>query len=205
MSEATSEGPGPDVEVIDLTGLSDSSEEEEDQDEEGENEDEERSEGDGSDTGLSSEVEVLVNETSRARLHDAIATVSEERLRRLVSSMVDVIPDVEEMLTRELITLKRKTRDMVPRWEMCCQCDEEFDMAERREDEECAFHPGELEVDEEGFPDHDEDCHGPMDTPENRRNFPENFTWTCCGWTSSSEGCVHGVHKAAVARKKRRI
>ncbi|EEB87969.1 hypothetical protein MPER_14459, partial [Moniliophthora perniciosa FA553] len=26
----------------------------------------------------------------------------------------------------------------------------------------------------------DEDCHGPMDTEENRKEFPENFKWSCC-------------------------
>ena len=51
-------------------------------------------------------------------------------------------------------------------------------------------HNGECECDEEGFVDWDEDCHGPMDTPENRKEYPENFVWTCCGESlGESRGC----------------
>jgi hypothetical protein len=64
---------------------------------------------------------------------------------------------------------------------------------------------GELELDEESFADWDEDCHGPMDTKENRTQYPENFVWSCCGEDGRSTGCVHGEHTTASARKKRHI
>lgn len=60
---------------------------------------------------------------------------------------------------------------------------------------------GELEVNEEEFADHDENCHGPMDTPENRRDFPEGFTWTCCEADGASLGCEVSQH---VSRNKKR-
>ncbi|GLB44898.1 hypothetical protein LshimejAT787_1802350 [Lyophyllum shimeji] len=129
-------------EVIDLTGLSDSSEEEED--DEDESGDEEHTESSSS-RDEDDDIEVPVDGTSRASLHEAIARVSEQRLRQIVAQLVDTFPAVEGALTRELVTLKRKPYDVVPRWETCSNCDEEFDMSTRREEEECMFHPGELE------------------------------------------------------------
>jgi hypothetical protein len=39
-----------------------------------------------------------------------------------------------------------------------------------------------LEVDfDSGFwADHDEDCHGSIDTDEMRKEFPDGFIWDCC-------------------------
>jgi hypothetical protein len=55
-------------------------------------------------------------------------------------------------------------------------------------------HPGELEVDWDGdcWPDHDENCHGPIDTNSNRREFPENFIWSCCEKPGDESGCEKG-------------
>lgn len=39
---------------------------------------------------------------------------------------------------------------------------------------------GNVEVDVDQFADHDEKCHGPMDTDENRRDFPEGLHWNFC-------------------------
>eukprot|EP00282_Hemiselmis_andersenii_P012079 CAMPEP_0114117398 /NCGR_PEP_ID=MMETSP0043_2-20121206/5012_1 /TAXON_ID=464988 /ORGANISM="Hemiselmis andersenii, Strain CCMP644" /LENGTH=184 /DNA_ID=CAMNT_0001209787 /DNA_START=31 /DNA_END=586 /DNA_ORIENTATION=+ len=41
-------------------------------------------------------------------------------------------------------------------------------------------HDGELEVDDDAWPDHDERCHGTIDSNSMRREFPENFIWSCC-------------------------
>lgn len=60
---------------------------------------------------------------------------------------------------------------------------------------------GELDVNEEEFPDHDEACHGPMDTPENRRDHPQGFTWSCCDENGRHPGCEVGQH---VPRTKKR-
>lgn len=51
------------------------------------------------------------------------------------------------------------------------------------------FHPGEVEEDEESWPDHDERVHGRIDTKQNRRDYPEGFVWTCCGGGLTSPGC----------------
>ncbi|KIM39375.1 hypothetical protein M413DRAFT_198496 [Hebeloma cylindrosporum] len=185
-----------DVEVIDLT-LSDSSEE---------NESDQEEEESGSEHGSeTSEIEITLNEDTRAQLQKAIATVSETRLRDLLRVLVQSDIALEATLTRELVTLKRGTQDIVPRWESCANCSEEFDINTIRENAECVFHPGEMLVNEESFVDWDSDCHGPMDTAENRSQYPENFTWTCCDKDGQSSGCVRGEHRPAVARKRKRL
>ena len=58
-------------------------------------------------------------------------------------------------------------------------------------DEEDRLHPGKLEVDYDGWPDHDERCHGPIDTKANRREHPDGFVWSCCGAQGTfAEGCT---------------
>ncbi|KAI0649310.1 hypothetical protein C8Q79DRAFT_506303 [Trametes meyenii] len=84
---------------------------------------------------------------------------------------------------------------MVPRWVVCANCDEEFDAGSERDPEECCYHTGDLEVDEESFVDWDEDVHGPMDTRSNRRQLPENFIWSCCERDGRQEGCVSAEHE----------
>lgn len=128
---ADSSGP----EVIDLTGLSESSEGSDEEDGSSENS---SSQGSSNDD----EEELAINELSRVQLHDAISTVNESRLRQILSNLVETIPAVEVALTTELVTRKRKTREIVSRWETCANCDQDFDVNEEREDEECIFHPG---------------------------------------------------------------
>ena len=126
-------------EVIDLTGLTDSSDSSsEDGKEVGMNGEEGGSE-DGSDA---SEIEITLNEETRSQLQSAISTVSETRLRQLLKFLVETDKTVEAALTRELVTLKRGTQKIVPRWEACRNCNEEFDTNTIREDTECNFHPG---------------------------------------------------------------
>jgi hypothetical protein len=112
-------------EVIDLTALTESSE------------DEDASESSSDDGG-----HLPVNDVSRVQLHSAISTVSEARLREVVAELVDKIPAVEHAMTREFVTLKRRTREIIPRWESCINCDEEFEVNATGDDDECCFHPG---------------------------------------------------------------
>ena len=53
----------------------------------------------------------------------------------------------------------------------------------------------EVDYDAEGWADWDEDVHGPMDTDQNREEYPENFEWTCCGEAGDNEsGCEDCPH-----------
>lgn len=49
--------------------------------------------------------------------------------------------------------------------------------------------------------DNDEDCHGPVDTPENQHDHPEGFIWTCCDKLGDEPGCRIGFHKSAKDRR----
>ena len=126
-------------EVIDLTGLTDSSDSSSEDGREVAMNGEEGGSEDGSDA---SEIEITLNEETRSQLQSAISTVSETRLRQLLKILVETDKTVEAALTRELVTLKRGTQNIVPRWESCGNCDKEFDTNTIREDTECNFHPG---------------------------------------------------------------
>lgn len=122
------------AEVIDLTGLSDSSES-----------DSEHSGDDSiSDEGSeASEIEITLSAETRAQLQMAITTVSETRLRDVLKTLVETDVRVEALLTREFVTLRRGTQAVVPRYDTCLNCDKEFDINTDREETECVFHPGE--------------------------------------------------------------
>lgn len=55
---------------------------------------------------------------------------------------------------------------------------------------------GDLEENAESstWDDWDEQCHGPWDTTENRKEFPEGFIWNCCDGDGSAKGCKIGRH-----------
>lgn len=188
------------VEVIDLTELTDSSDDDEDL---GATQDETQSSSED-ESGSSEGSEVAVDATSRAALHQAIASIPETHLRQVISNLVDSVPAVEQAMTRELVSFDPRTRAVTPRWEICDSCGEKYDLEVNRESNECKFHPGENKVDKASFVDWDENCHGPMDTLANRRAYPEKFVWTCCEEDTESEGCVTQEHMPAVPRKRQR-
>ena len=55
---------------------------------------------------------------------------------------------------------------------------------------------GETEVDDEEdfWADHDERCHGTIDTAEMRKDYPEGFRWSCCDELGDQEGCQVTPH-----------
>jgi hypothetical protein len=56
-------------------------------------------------------------------------------------------------------------------------------------------HPGDLEVNYESgtWDDWDENCHGKIDTKSNKSEYPDGFTWTCCGKEGTyASGCEEG-------------
>ncbi|KAF7335608.1 hypothetical protein MVEN_02215400 [Mycena venus] len=72
------------------------------------------------------------NEASRAQLRAAIYRVPEACLRHMLVGFADTVPAVYHALARELVVTYDVNAD---------------------EDEECTFHPGELQVNEAKFPD----------------------------------------------------
>lgn len=133
----TSDG-NKEPEIIDLTAMSESSSEEEE---------------DGIANGShfendsdASEVEIHLNEETRSQLRNIINTISAARLRQVLIELIDTEQPVEIALTREFVTLNRETHSIVPRWETCQNCEEEYDTNTEREEGECQFHPGAYEA-----------------------------------------------------------
>ena len=121
--------------VIDLTLLSDSDSENPDI----------QSDVDDNETGSEgSEIEITLNSETQAQLCTAIATISESRLRRLLTRLVETDITIEATLSRELLTLPRRSLKVVPRWETCANCHEEYDLNVFQDAFSCVFHPGEL-------------------------------------------------------------
>lgn len=60
--------------------------------------------------------------------------------------------------------------------------------------------PGEKELDYESdfWADHDERCHGPMNSFFDDPGYADGFIWGCCQEPGSNEGCKSTKHKAAV-------
>lgn len=80
----------------------------------------------------------------------------------------------------------------------CVHCDETF-LASRNGAKSCHYHPEALEVnyDSELWADWPESME--MDTPHNRKDFPEKFRFPCCGkdGTGARKGCTAAQHEAA--------
>ncbi|KAL6821370.1 hypothetical protein V8C40DRAFT_250193 [Trichoderma camerunense] len=78
---------------------------------------------------------------------------------------------------------------------VCIQCDSPFDPNDNARN--CFYHNGELEVndDDDFWADHDEDCHGIIDTDEMREEFPEGFRWSCCDKSGEAAGCRWARHQ----------
>lgn len=62
-----------------------------------------------------------------------------------------------------------------------------------------------MEPDYDGdfWADHDENCHGTIDTKEMREEYPDGFEWTCCHKLGSEPGCKSGRHQSNPEKSKR--
>ncbi|KAI4867798.1 hypothetical protein F4820DRAFT_445621 [Hypoxylon rubiginosum] len=100
-------------------------------------------------------------------------------------------------------TRKRKATEEV---HICVQCQQPFYKDENNA-QACKFHNGDLEVDDEDdfWADHDENCHGEIDTEGMREEFPDGFAWDCCGKKGNTTGCVQGPHMATGASRGRYV
>ncbi|EIW57356.1 uncharacterized protein TRAVEDRAFT_125706 [Trametes versicolor FP-101664 SS1] len=165
-----------------------------------------------------------LDDASRAQLHVAIATAPEDRVREAFAALVDSVPAITERVFGMLVAVPPlpvappnaapapdqgaggRTKPMIPRWRICENCEKEYDAGTIRRATECIYHDGELEISEDdSWADWDENVHGPMDTEENRIQFPDQFTWSCCERDGTQPGCVQDEHqpKEVQPRQKR--
>ncbi|KAH8425137.1 uncharacterized protein LDX57_002886 [Aspergillus melleus] len=89
----------------------------------------------------------------------------------------------------------------LPRYATCASCGKEFDVTENTKNS-CTYHPDGGYPNPDFFFDHDEDCHGPMDSDENRKEFPEAFIYECCK-ESGIDPCTTGWHREAQPKRTR--
>lgn len=94
------------------------------------------------DLTLSSDNEEDADEVSLTQLKIAITTVQEARLREVITKLVENDRAVQRALLKEFVTVKKRARAVVPRYETCVNCREEFDASGDREEDECCYHPG---------------------------------------------------------------
>ncbi|OJT04833.1 hypothetical protein TRAPUB_4405 [Trametes pubescens] len=167
----------------------------------------------------------VLDDASRAQLHVAIASAPEDRVREAFAALVDSIPAITERVFGMLVAVpalpvapwnaapaanpgaRARAEPMISRWRICENCEEEYDAGTVRRATECSYHEGELEPseDDDSWIEWDENVHGPMDTEENRRQYPDQFTWSCCDRDGTQPGCVEGEHepKEVQPRQKR--
>ncbi|KAH7083770.1 hypothetical protein FB567DRAFT_446314 [Paraphoma chrysanthemicola] len=92
---------------------------------------------------------------------------------------------------------KRKAQN---RYETCIQCEQEYDVLGNCEGK-CVWHDGRTEpdFDNDFWADHDDDCHGIIDSEE----YPEGYVWDCCQKRGDEVGCMVGRHRTGGEGMKR--
>ena len=153
-----------------------------------------------------------------AALADSVPEIPERVFRMLVASRLQHADAARAPHAGRTV--------LVPRWMICENCKEEYDAGTERKHGECRYHSGalrslstwhgsrphsvcdrvsgDLEADEDAFVDWDENCHGPIDCDENREEYPENFTWSCCDLDGRSEGCEKAEHQPEQEQGRRK-
>ncbi|KAI9773735.1 MAG: hypothetical protein M1835_006115 [Candelina submexicana] len=98
-------------------------------------------------------------------------------------------------LSTQKPTMKRARYAEYAEYAECSTCGEEFDMNNNNK-RACVYHLEESQpnYNSDWWADHDEDCHGDVDSAEMREQCPEGFTYPCCGQVGTDEGCIKKLH-----------
>ncbi|KAF2468883.1 uncharacterized protein BDR25DRAFT_344111 [Lindgomyces ingoldianus] len=99
---------------------------------------------------------------------------------------------------------KRKRACTRQRYEMCGQCETEYDVLDNNT-ESCVWHEGELELKDDSsiWDEWDENIWGELDTDDNRVEYPKGFAWTCCEWSGDKKGCKQSIHRPDRTKRAR--
>ncbi|KAK0624199.1 hypothetical protein B0T14DRAFT_426372 [Immersiella caudata] len=98
----------------------------------------------------------------------------------------------------------KRARSPSPVIQICVQCESAFDKTDNKA-KGCRYHSGEMEPDYDSdfWADHDERCHGTIDSDFCRSEYPEGFIWTCCEKGGDEEGCRMSRHVSDPNKNKR--
>ncbi|KAI0749515.1 hypothetical protein C8Q80DRAFT_629577 [Daedaleopsis nitida] len=171
-----------------------------------------------------------LDDASCAQLQLAIETGPEGRVKDAFAALVNSTPGLPERIFQMLVTVQTprrpsdddseddddeddedsdedessttKPKVLVPRWQMCRNCNEEFDagVSER----ECPTHPGELEMGSDPFQDRRGLPVGPVNSERNQRAHPEMYTWSCCNEDGTDPGCNVRYHEPEPQQRRRK-
>ncbi|KAG9191106.1 hypothetical protein G6011_09194 [Alternaria panax] len=171
-------------------------------------------------------------DSMRQRLDDAIEILTTSRLQTVLREICNESPEafklvcdkllvMEHQLDRPIVSLldgplaetpafkipragKRGREIPGRRYEICEQCEKEYDTLEEKL---CVWHLGDLEMDDDDvnnfWADWDENVFGDPDTDENRKEYPEGFVWTCCKGKGDAKGCKETAHKPRDVKRQR--
>ncbi|KJR87490.1 uncharacterized protein SPSK_01945 [Sporothrix schenckii 1099-18] len=89
---------------------------------------------------------------------------------------------------------------------VCVDCEGVFTEQSKNGPSVCRFHESYLTPDFEGdfWADHDEDCHGIIDSDFMRAEFPEGFYWECCERANGTPGCQTRDHHVPLEATRKR-
>ncbi|KAJ5618986.1 hypothetical protein N7510_002970, partial [Penicillium lagena] len=90
------------------------------------------------------------------------------------------------------------------RYAICENCEKEFDVTSNTS-KSCFYHFDISQPDYDAFADHDENCHGPIDTDENRNEYPQFFIYQCCDRDGTEQPCENDWHREKETFKKPKV
>jgi hypothetical protein len=126
--------------------------------------------------------------------------------------------DEDKEPRKKLKPIAAADSEMVPKYATCLNCNAEFDVTLNSRGD-CGWHSGilaqvlnrlnasltcmcegekEAYHDDDFWADHDEDCHGDIDSFRDDPNYAEGFKWSCCDELGDNEGCKSTKHKSTV-------
>ncbi|KAJ7471200.1 hypothetical protein B0H11DRAFT_1374731 [Mycena galericulata] len=89
------------------------------------------------------------------------------------------------------------------KFDTCRHCKKGFDITKNKKDSSgCAWHYGNLTVDENVWVEYSEIDQGPIDSKENRKLWPQGFFWDCCGLQLHAAGCLKTEHAPHTVLKR---
>ncbi|KAK3291413.1 uncharacterized protein B0H64DRAFT_435768 [Chaetomium fimeti] len=139
------------------------------------------------------------NETVRSIL---TALCDDDRVRSKALKYLDMIEPEAKVKANDAPPSdpNSKKRKPASTLSICVRCGETFYDGTT---DKCKYHDGELEPDYDGdfWADHDERCHGVIDTDRMREDFPDGFVWDCCEKLGSEPGCRRGYHESHPDKK----